>query len=357
MTGNDHDRLPDELKIFHDVAKALTSSLDLDIILQTILEKVAAYFRPEAWSLLMIDEHSRQLYYAVAVGESCDLVNALKLTTGESLGQWVIENNQALVITDVHSDLRIDPHTAALFSEACSIVCIPVAAGGRVQGIMQLMNSDLRIVSRGEMLLQALADYVAIAIQNARAVQRIQELSVTDDCTGLYNARHMFTMLNDEVRRSERFGYEFSIIFIDLDHFKRINDAYGHVVGSKLLGQFGAALRRNLRLVDAAFRYGGDEFAVLLPQTNKKSALFVARRQARMFRDTLWLSEDGLSLVLRASIGIATYPQDGTTPQAIVQVADHVMYQVKQAGRNNIAVAGQGVVGMEDQPSAQGMAG
>jgi len=353
MTGNDHAQLPDELKIFHDVAKALTSSLDLDTILQTILEKIAAYFKPDTWSMLMLDD-AQELYYTIAVGEGCESVNALKMMSGETLARWVIARKEPLVISDVTSDLRID-HTSVdgFFAGPCSLVCIPVRNSGKVLGIMQLVNSDMQVYNRGEVLLQTLADYAAIAIENARAVQRIQELSVTDDCTGVYNARHLFTVLGEEVRRSERFGYEFSIIFIDIDHFKRINDAYGHLVGSKLLGQFGQAVRKNLRIVDSAFRYGGDEFAVLLPQTSKKSALLVARRLARMFRDTLWLAEDGLSLVLRASVGIAGYPQDGVTPQAIVQTADKVMYEVKQAGRNNIAVAGIGIVGLEEQSGAR----
>jgi diguanylate cyclase (GGDEF)-like protein len=104
--------------------------------------------------------------------------------------------------------------------------------------------------------------------------------------------------------------------------------------------------------VDAAFRYGGDEFAVLLPQTGKEAATLVARRLLRTFREMKWLTEEGLSLQVRASIGIATYPQDGATSQAIVQSADELMYKVKEAGRNSIAVAGIGVVGMEDKPGA-----
>jgi diguanylate cyclase (GGDEF)-like protein len=205
----------------------------------------------------------------------------------------------------------------------------------------------MQVYSRSETLLQALADYTAIAIENARAVHRIQELSITDDCTGLYNARHLFTVLGEEVRRSERFGYVFSVLFLDLDHFKLVNDQYGHIVGSKLLGQVGHSLRENLRLVDAAFRYGGDEFAILLPQTGKEAALFVARRLSLMFDTKEWLPDPGVFLRLQASIGIASYPEDGTSPQAIVQRADELMYQVKQSGRNNIAVAGTGIVGGE----------
>ena len=338
-----------ELQIFHDVAKALTSSLDLDNVLQTILQKIAAYFRPTTWALLMLDGDSDELYYTAAVGEGCDSVNALKLTSGESLARWVLENGEPLVISNVNTDARIDAGSKdEFFDRPCSIVCMPVRTGGKVLGLMQLVNSDMRIYQRGEMLLQALADYAAIAIENARAMQRIQELSITDDCTGLYNARHLTTVLSEEVPRSQRFGYEFSVLFLDIDHFKRINDEYGHLNGSKLLAQFGRRLRENLRLVDAAFRYGGDEFVVLLPQTSKEAAVRVARRLMATFDSAQWVANEETVLHLSASVGIATFPQDGNTSQAIVQRADELMYEVKQAGRNNIAAAGVGIVGSSE---------
>jgi diguanylate cyclase (GGDEF)-like protein len=355
MIDDDRDRHSDELKIFHDVAKALTSSRDLDNVLQTILEKIAAYFKPDSWSLMLLDEQSHELYYTVAIGPDCESINALKLKTGESLPRWVVDHGQPLVIRDLNRDERIDSRDQKELSpESGSVVCMPVRAGGKVLGLMELVNSDMNIYSRGEMLLESLSDYAAIAIENARAVQRIQELSITDDCTGVYNSRHMFTVLGEEVRRSERFGYEFSVLFLDLDYFKRINDEYGHLVGSKLLGAFGRSLRRNLRLVDAAFRYGGDEFAVLLPQTGKDAAIRVARRLVGIFRNMQWLPEEGLSLQLRVSIGIATYPVDGATSHAIVQKADELMYRVKQAGRDGIAVAGTGLVNSDDQLTASG---
>jgi diguanylate cyclase (GGDEF)-like protein len=335
-----------ELDIFHDVAKTLTSSLDLDTILQSIMEKIAAYFEPAAWSLLMLDEPSSEFYYAAVVGRGCERVNALTLKTGETLARWVVEKGEPIVISDVKQDPRLQQTgDSDFFAGGCSVVCAPVRTGGKVLGIIQLVNVDMRIYERNELLLQTLADYAAIAIENARAVRRVQELSITDTCTGLYNARHLFTVLAEEVHRSKRFGYEFSLLFIDLDHFKRVNDEHGHLIGSKLLGEFGQSLRDHLRLVDVAFRYGGDEFAVLLPQTSKEAALFVARRLMAVFHTTGWLPDKPLSVALRASVGIACYPADATTPEALVQLADEMMYQVKQAGRDNISVTGMGIMG------------
>jgi diguanylate cyclase (GGDEF)-like protein len=347
----DSARQSHQLKIFHDVAKALTSSLDLDIILQTIMEKVAAYFEPVTWSLLMLDETSKEFYYAAAVGQGCESVNALTLKTGETLARWVVEHGEPIIISDVNQDPRIQQTSKdEFFSDACSVVCMPIRTGGKVLGIIQLVKVDMQIYSRNEILLQTLADYAAIAIENARAVHRIQELSITDDCTGLFNARHLFTVLSEEVHRSERFGYEFALLFIDLDHFKRVNDDHGHMIGNKLLGQVGQSLRENLRLVDVAFRYGGDEFVILLPQTSKNAALLVARRLMEDFHSNHWLADETPHLSLRASVGVAGYPVDATDPQAIVKRADEMMYQVKQAGRDNIGVAGVGIVGLEEGP-------
>ncbi|HEY4960340.1 MAG TPA: sensor domain-containing diguanylate cyclase [Candidatus Limnocylindrales bacterium] len=349
----DNDRQLSELKIFHDVAKALTSTLDLDTILQTIMEKMAAYFEPATWSLVMIDESTQEPYYAASVGRGSEGFAALRLSDGATLTEWVIAHGEALVIENVNADPLIDPDSRSeWFDGSCSVVCMPVRTGGKVLGVIQLVNIDLQVYARSEMLLRTLADYAAIAIENARAVRRIQELSITDDCTGLYNARHLFTVLSDEVNRSARFGYEFTLLFLDLDHFKRVNDEHGHLIGSKLLAQVGECLRENLRLVDAAFRYGGDEFAILLPQTSREAGLRVARRISRVFHQRRWLLEDKIGVDLRASIGIATYPAEATTPQTIVQRADEMMYTVKQAGRDNIAVSRLGIVGLEEDRAA-----
>jgi diguanylate cyclase (GGDEF)-like protein len=345
----DNDRQLYELKIFHDVAKALTSTLDLDTILQTIMDKMAAYFEPATWSLVMIHESSQEPYYAALIGTGAEGLAALQLADGSSLADWVITNDKTLVIANVNQDPMVDPNSRSdWFAGGRSVVCVPVRASGKVLGVIELVNIDMSVYARSELLLQTLADYAAIAIENSRAVRRIQELSITDDCTGLYNARHLFTVIGEESHRSERFGYEFTLLFLDLDHFKRVNDKYGHLVGSKLLAEVGACLRENLRLVDAAFRYGGDEFAILLPQTSQEAGLRVARRISQVFRNRKWLAEEARTLKLEASIGIATYPAAANSPQAIVQRADEMMYTAKQAGRNNIAVYGTGIVGLHE---------
>jgi diguanylate cyclase (GGDEF)-like protein len=340
------ERKIQEVGIFHDVAKALTSSLDLDSILQTIMEKMAEFFRPDTWSLLMVDEEKNELYFAIAVGTAAEALKNVRLKVGEGIAGWVAKHGERLIVPDVYTDprfsKRIDEMTKC---ETRSIICIPLRSKLRVLGVIQLVNVDMRNFGDQEsFFLQSLCDYAAIAIENARAFEKIQELTITDDCTGLYNARHLHRTLETEVYRSSRFNYEFTVLFIDLDHFKQVNDTHGHLIGSKLLAEIGYLIKAQLRLIDYAFRYGGDEFVVLLPQTGKDAALFVARRLRDMLRTSTFCQEEGLNLNVRASIGVATYPHDAKTPQDIIRQADEMMYLVKNTSRDNIGIAQRGVM-------------
>jgi len=345
-TGAETARQSQELAIFHDVAKALTSSLDLDSILQTILEKMAEYFRPDTWSLLMVDEEKNELYFAIAVGTAAEALKNVRLKVGEGIAGHVAKYGEKLIVPDVAADPRFAKRIDQVTQwETQSIICVPLKSKLRVQGVIQLVNVNMAHFGAEEtFFLQALCDYAAIAIENARSVEKIQELTITDDCTGLYNARHLYKTLETEVYRSSRFAYEFSVLFIDLDHFKQVNDTHGHLVGSKLLAEIGYLIKAQLRLIDYAFRYGGDEFVVLLPQTGKDSALVVARRLRDSLRSSAFCKEEGLNLNVRASIGLATYPHDARTAHDVIRQADGMMYVVKNSSRDNIGVAQRGTL-------------
>ena len=338
-----HDQ---QLNIFHDVAKALTSSLNLDSLLQTIMDKVAAYFKPDTWSLLMVDEQKQELYFAIAVGDAADVLKQVRLRIGEGIAGWVAKYGEPLLIPDVQADPRFAKRVDQLTKwHTRSVICMPLCSKQRVLGVIQLVNVELAGFGDSELvLMRTMADYAAIAIDNARAVERIQELTITDDCTGLYNARHLYKTLDTEVSRSARYGYQFSVLFLDLDYFKRVNDTHGHLVGSRLLGEVGNVIKSHLRIIDYAFRYGGDEFVVVLPQTGKEGATAVAKRLLEIFRSAEFFKAEGLNLNVRVSMGVATYPEDAKNAHDIIHQADEMMYAVKSSTRDNISVAKVGLL-------------
>lgn len=336
-----------ELSVFHEVGKALTSTLDLSEVLQTIMEKISGFFRPDTWSLLLVDEDTGELYFEIATGEGAETLKQVRLQPGEGIAGWVVAHGETLVVPHVAADPRFAPRLDEITKfQTRSVVCVPVRGREKILGVIELINyvAELRLSEDDLFRLGALADYVAIAIENARYVQRIHELTITDDCSKLYNSRHLHTVLEAEVYRSTRYQYEFSLIFIDLDYFKRVNDRYGHLVGSKLLSQLGQLIKSQLRLIDFGFRYGGDEFVILLPQTPKRNAINVARRLHQIIARQTFLQEEGLNISVTASLGIASFPDDAQTKAELIRLADQAMYLVKDHSRNNIAVANQGLL-------------
>ena len=168
----------------------------------------------------------------------------------------------------------------------------------------------------------------------------VEELALRDTLTGLANRRNVEERIEWRIQHQQ----EFTLVILDLNQFKQVNDTHGHLIGSKLLAEIGYLIKAQLRLIDFAFRYGGDEFVVLLPQTGKDSAVNVARRLQESLRASVFCKEEGLNLNVRASMGMATFPHDAKTPHDIIRQADEMMYLVKNTTRDNIGIAQRGVM-------------
>jgi diguanylate cyclase (GGDEF)-like protein len=339
-------RQMDHLRVFHEVARALTQTLELEEILQIIMEKMAQFFGPERWSMLMVDDASQQLYYAIAVGEDAESLRGLRVPLGEGVAGWVASTGNSLVVPDVSLDTQWSAFSRAHPElKIQSIACVPVRSGDKTLGVIQLLNSKLDLLSEYSIsFLRILCDYAAIAIQNARSVELIHQLTITDDCTGLFNARHLYTMLDEQIALSAAHPeHQFSLLFVDLDHFKQVNDTHGHLVGSRLLAEVGNLMKRSLGAANASFRYGGDEFVALLPGLGKQAAIDATMRLWEDLREARFLTGQGLSLALAGSFGLATFPEDGNSVQAIIRAADTMMYNAKTT-RDNVCVAGLGLV-------------
>jgi len=334
------------LRVFHDVARALTQTLELEEILRIIMDKMTGFFNPECWSMLMVDEQTQELYYPIAAGENDSSLKDLRIPMGEGIAGWVASTGTALVVPDVN----LDPQWSA-FSRAHpelriqALACIPIRSNDKTLGVIQLFNSKLDMMSEySQSFIRMLCDYAAIAIQNARSVQLIHELTITDDCTGLFNARHLYTLLDEQVALAgSNRDHQFGLLFVDLDHFKEVNDTHGHLVGSRLLAEVGGLMKRVLGPENCCFRYGGDEFVALLPGLGKQAGIDATMRLWHALRAERFLTAQSLSLGLAGSFGLATYPEDGNSVQNIIRAADTMMYAAKTT-RDNVSVAGLGLV-------------
>ena len=336
-----------ELTVFQEIGKTLTSTLDLSRVLETIMEQISTLFRPDAWSLLLLDPGRQELYFEIAVGQAAEKLKQVRLKLGEGVAGWVALHGQPLFVPEAGTDQRFTPRVDQITSvHTRTIAAVPIKGREGVLGVVEIVNTpeSMRFGQEEMSMLEALADYTAIAIENARHVQRIHELTITDDCTSLFNSRHLHNMLQSEIYRSNRYGYEFSVLFLDLDRFKQVNDTHGHLVGSKLLAQVGNLIKDHLRMIDFAFRYGGDEFVMLLPQTGKHAAMNVARRLHCLLNNACFLREESLNLKVTASFGLACFPSDARTKNELVRLADEAMYLVKNTARDNIAVANIGLL-------------
>src|SRR5579872_6342837 len=327
----------DDLLVFHKLARSLTSSFDLDTILRTILEHMERFIQADLWSLLMLDETSQDLYYAIASGGEEEALRDLRVKVGEGVAGWVVEHGETLIVPENEDDPRLLQEAAADGPlKIRSVIALPLRGRKGMQGAIEILNprSD-QLTDYTIAFLHILADHAAIAIENAQDVARIQQLTITDDTTGLYNVRHLYKVLEQEVERSHRHGKPVSLAFVDLDRFKQVNDVHGHLIGSELLGRVGARLKEIARPKDMCFRYGGDEFVVMMPETTATEALNAATALHQDLTHSHFHMSNGLELTASASIGLATCPPENAV-HAIIGSADARMYAVKSNGRGKV---------------------
>jgi GAF domain-containing protein len=259
MTKKAESRIPlDDLLVFHQVARSLTSSFDLDTILRTIVGHMERFIEADLWTLLMLDEARQELYYAIAAGGKEDSLRNLRVKVGEGVAGWVVEHGETLLVPEAQNDPRVKQEPGAKPNSVRSVIAIPLR--GRNPRPDQLTDYSIAF-------LHILADHAAIAIENAHDVARIHQLTITDDTTGLYNVRYLYEVLGRELERCGGLKLPVSLAFLDLDHFKLVNDKHGHLIGSELLSRAGQRLqpqtglvlplwRRRVRHPDAGNRRG-----------------------------------------------------------------------------------------------------
>jgi diguanylate cyclase (GGDEF)-like protein len=336
-----HQTTARRLAILTDVVKTANSILEPRKVIELVVEKIRQLIPSEAWSLMMVDEEKQELVFEAALGAKARDVSAFRLKIGEGVAGWVAQSGKPAIVNDTARDprfsARVDTRTQF---ETHSILCAPLVSRGRTIGVLEIINKEGGPFTRADLqLVLTLVEPCAIAIENAILFQRTEQLTITDDLTRLFNSRYLNLYLGREIKRCKRHGIPLSVIFLDLDGFKGINDQYGHLAGSGTLTEVGTILAKEVRESDILARYGGDEFVAVLPETPASGALVIAERLRRAIEEHRFLEPRGLAARISASFGISTYPDHALTPEGLIQKADQAMYRVKEREKNGIEVA------------------
>lgn len=337
MPNETAERIPlADLLVFHQLARSLTSSFDLDTILRTILEHMERLVEAELWTLLMLDEATQELYYAIAAGEEQEALKGLRVKVGEGLAGWVLQHGETVIVPEAEEDPRLQKPGASAKRAVRAAIAMPLRGRKGTQGVIEILNPRAEMSDYTIAFLHILADHAAIAIENAHDVACIQQLTITDDTTGLHNVRHLYNVLERELKRCKKSQVPVSLAFLDLDRFKQVNDAHGHLIGSELLALTGRRLQELSLKQDSCFRYGGDEFVIVMPGTDATAALERTKAMHRALMETEFQMKNGLKLKVSASVGLASAPRDGAQVHAIIGTADARMYAVKSHGRGHV---------------------
>lgn len=331
-----------ELQTLNEIVQAISSSLEPKEILRIIMEKTADLIKAEGWSVLLLDHDKRELVFEAAAGAAGKKILGMRLQVGQGVAGWVARYGQSLIVSDVTKDPRfysgVDKRTKFTTK---SILCVPMISRNKIIGVVEVVNKvggepftqdDLEI-------FENLVAHITVALENAAIYRKMEEASLIDDLTQLYNSRYCNQFLDRFFTNRTSTRRSISLIFLDIDFFKLVDDNFGHLVGSETLQYVGQRIKRVVRSGDVVSRYGGDEYIVVLPNTDKKTAALIAERIRKEVSREPFSAYSNQKFSISVTLGVATYPEDAKSRDELIGKADKAMYEGKLSGRNKVVLA------------------
>jgi two-component system cell cycle response regulator len=331
------ERAKREQTLLFRASRELGAALTEDQVIEAGLNAAAGIARFDFAAITSFDAEKKMHRVRVAVGEGSEGLSGLSFKDNASITAMVVKNKHYLPYRG-----DFDPRQQMLYSPKASLpdmrsaLVMPLVV--REDCIGTLAIAAKRPSAYGDAVrptLEVLANQLAISLSNARAVKRLEEMATTDGLTGCLNKRAFLDELEAKIRSAGRFKKKLSLIVTDIDHFKSVNDTYGHATGDVVIKELGAILIRMKRETDRVARFGGEEFCILCEETDTEGALLLAERVREELLKTIFPTELG-KLKVTASLGVATYPQDAADEKGLFEITDKALYAAKHAGRNRV---------------------
>lgn len=324
---------------FLEIGKALASTLELEKLMALILDSAINSCRADGGYIIVKPSSAApEAYPRLSRG-----IKASEKTEDEAWDYELLDTFEKFSGYQLLTDLKNKKGFSSIQKKYQISSAITVTLGFQRDNLGQLVllrynhqpafaHTDLRMAS-------FLATQGSVVLKNALLYKEIQDLTIKDDETKAYNRRYLDEYLQEELKRAQRYNHTLGLIFLDLDHLKKINDAHGHLIGSAVLRETADLLLSLIRKVDKLVRYGGDEYIAILPETDLSGAMIVAQRFRLHIKEHIFNIEHGLHLRMTASLGVAVYPLHGLDKESLIRAADQAMYKVKDTTRDGVAVA------------------
>jgi diguanylate cyclase (GGDEF)-like protein len=317
-----------ELRIIYRIAQEMGAVLDLDVLLKrivTIVREVMGYYLVSL--LLPTGTAPGELRVGAHSGYLADIAGRT-IPAGKGITGWVFSQGQPLLVADTTQD----PRYIGLDPNVHSELAFPLMSRGRIVGVLNAESSQANAFSDADLaLLAAVGSQIASTLEVAQMHDRLKQEAMHDPLTRLYNRRLLLERLQQAIAHAERHQEQLSIVFVDVDQLKYVNDTYGHLAGDALLREVGVALTDSVRAEDVVARYGGDEFVVLLASTGAAAAGVVVQRIREGIARHHFMAAGRLITVPGISLGLASYPENGRTPEELLNAADHNLYATRRA--------------------------
>ncbi len=305
--------------------------MELEDLLARVCSVIQQAFQVSHVSLLLREEGDLVMRAHQGDLTACTPPGERILATQEPWSQVIASNG-----TVIEKDLRAAPNSVRLFKECASRMSIPLISFGQTLGVLTLHSSQPNAFRASELQsLESVADICANSIQNAHYVERVKQLAYLDGLTGIFNRRFFELRIMEEIERARRFGTGMAVIMADIDQFKKLNDEFGHLLGDEVLRQVSSLFHQQVRKIDVVCRYGGEEFAILLTQTNAAQAIAVGEKLRKLVEGYQF---PGVPRTVTISAGVAAFPTHGRTRDEMIRAADNGLYAAKQAGRNRVCL-------------------